>query len=115
MSRHFSNIRAVGIPWYRQEDWPALIAIFEDGAVFDSFEQWLARAEELERQFQRDGYVVERAYIDPDTFPQWCRQNGVGADREGRGEFAAEGCRAKIPPQPELSMGVSMGRSRRRC
>ena len=82
-----SLIRAVGIPWYRQEDWPALIAIFEDGLVFDSFEQWLARAEELECQFQRDGYIVERAYIDPDTFPQWCRQNGRRRQPRGSGQI----------------------------
>jgi len=84
------NLRAVGIPWYRKDDWPALMAIFEDGAVFDSFEQWQARAEELEREFQRAGHVVERAYLDPDTFPQWCAQAGFGVNREGRGEFAAE-------------------------
>jgi hypothetical protein len=90
MSQHFSNIRAVGIPWYRQEDWPALIAMFEDGAVFDSFDQWEERAKEVERKFQRAGHIVERVVIDPDAFPEWCRRNGVGADRESRADFAAE-------------------------
>jgi hypothetical protein len=82
--------RAVGIAWYRRDDFPALLEVFEDGAVFDSFEQWQARAEELECQFRRDGYIVVRAFIDPDTFPQWCAQAGLGVNREGRGEFAAE-------------------------
>jgi len=82
--------RAVGIAWYRKDDWPALMAIFKDGEVFDSFEQWQTRAEEVEREFQRAGHVVERVFIDPETFPRWCRQNGVGADRESRGRYAAE-------------------------
>ena len=85
-----SHVRAVGIPWYRREDFPALIAMFEDGPVFDSFEQWQARAEELEREFQRAGHVVVRAYLDPGEFARWCLRNGVDADRESRGDFAIE-------------------------
>jgi hypothetical protein len=57
---------------------------------FDSFEQWQARAEELECQFQRDGYIVVRAFIDPDEFPEWCRQAGLGVNRESRADFATE-------------------------
>jgi hypothetical protein len=29
-------------------------------------------------------------YIDPDTFPEWCREEGVGVNREGRGKFAGD-------------------------
>ena len=90
MSQHFSNIRAVGIPWYRREDFPALLKVFEDGAAFDSFEQWLTRAEEVERKFQRAGHVVVRAYLGPGEFARWCLRNGVDADRESRGDFAIE-------------------------
>ena len=41
----------VGLAWFRKEDFPALIAMFEDGLLFDSFEQWQKRAEETERWF----------------------------------------------------------------
>jgi len=55
MAGVISLIRAVGIPWYRQEDWSALLAIFEDGDVFDSFEQWEERATEVERDHHAGG------------------------------------------------------------
>jgi hypothetical protein len=29
-------------------------------------------------------------YIDPDTFPEWCRKEGLGLNREARGKFASE-------------------------
>ena len=83
------NARAVGIAWLRKEDYAALIDIFEDGNVFDSWKQWEQRAEEMEKKFKADGYVVERVYIDPDTFPDWCSQHGLTTGRDGRSEFAA--------------------------
>jgi hypothetical protein len=93
--RDYPYARAVGVAWYRKEDYPALIAIFEDGPLFDSYEEWRKRAEEAERELQRDGYVVERVYIDPDTFPEWCSKEGFRTDREGRGKFAAEAVEKK--------------------
>jgi hypothetical protein len=95
MAGVISLIRAVGIPWYRKDDWPALMAIFEDGAAFDSFEQWLTRAEEVERKFQRAGHAVVRAYLDPGEFARWCLRNGVDADRESRADFATEAAEQK--------------------
>jgi hypothetical protein len=52
--------------------------------------KWEERATDVEREFQRKGYVVERAYLDPGEFVRWCLRNGVGADRESRADFAAE-------------------------
>ena len=84
------NPRAVGMAWFREEDYPALVSVLEDGHKYDSFKQWLQRAEELEAKFKSEGYIVERVHIDPETFPDWCRKNGVGINREGRTKFAAE-------------------------
>ena len=85
------HARAVGIAWFRKEDYAALIRVFEDGNKFTrTWEQWLKGAEKDEARFKADGYVVERVYIDPDTFPDWCHKAGVRADRQGRLKFAGE-------------------------
>jgi hypothetical protein len=55
------GVRAIGIAWMREEDYPALIRIFEDGHMFDSWEQWSERAEATEKKFQSDGVIVLRA------------------------------------------------------
>jgi hypothetical protein len=40
MGQHLPpNLRAGGVAWFRKADWQALLEIFEDAAVFDSFEQ----------------------------------------------------------------------------
>jgi hypothetical protein len=79
-----------GIAWLREEDYPALLAVFEDGWLFDSYEEWLGRAEEFERTLQRHGCTVERVCIDPVTFPEWCRKAGIGCGREARVRYAGE-------------------------
>ena len=80
--------RAVGIPWFRQEDYPSAQALFAPTNYLPPWEEWLNRAEEAERTFKADGYIVERIYIDPDTFPDWCRENGKRIDAQARMDFA---------------------------
>jgi hypothetical protein len=75
----------------RKEDYPALLVIFDDGDVFfESWEDWLKKAKETEAAFKMDGYVVERIYLDPVTFGDWCRQEGIGTGRGGRTKYAAD-------------------------
>jgi hypothetical protein len=81
---------AVGIAWFRKEDFPALMAMFEDGPLFDSFEQWERRAEKIERELQRDDYIVERVYIDPDAFPNGAEKKWLALIARVAGKFAAE-------------------------
>lgn len=83
--------RAVGIAWIREEDYNACLAVFEDGNTYSpSWKQWNERAEKAEAELKGQGLIVERVYIDPDTFADWCRANGVNAGREGRGHFATD-------------------------
>ena len=94
-SIHDYHAHAVGVAWFTKEDYPALRAVFEDGDKYASYEQWEKGAQETERRFQADGYIVERVYIDPDAFPEWCRKEGVGVNREGRMRFASSAVAAK--------------------
>lgn len=86
-----TEISAAGIPWYRREDWDALKRIFVDpDDLHDTFDEWRKAAGNLESNLRRDGHVVERAYIDPETFPDWCRSRGLNIDARARSQFASE-------------------------
>jgi hypothetical protein len=94
-SRH-PVMRAIGVSWFRKEDYDAIRKISEDGhRMPDRWEDWLKNAEEKERKVIKSWQIVERVYIDPDTFPDWCRANDVGVSREGRHKFVVTTLAAK--------------------
>ena len=84
------GVQPIGIAWIRKEDYAALIRIFKDGDVFDSWETWSKRAEATEKEFQREGVIVLRAYLDPATFAAWCAARHVNTGREGRSLYGRE-------------------------
>jgi len=76
--------------WYRAEDYDACRRIMTDGHKLPAtFDVWRTKAEMAEQQRKVSGETVFRAYIDPETFPDWCRTRGLNVDAEGRGAFAS--------------------------
>jgi hypothetical protein len=84
------NARAVGVSWFREEDFASARALFDATDKLPPREQWLKAAEKMEQDFLAQGYIVERVYIDPDTFPDWCRERGLRIDRHARARFSGE-------------------------
>ncbi len=85
------DYRAIGLPWFRKEDYPALLIAFEDrNDRASTWEQWEKIAEEAEESYKAQGLIVERVYIDPDTFPDWCSKNGFRVDSDATVKFALE-------------------------
>lgn len=81
---------ATGISWYHRHDYAALLSVFSDGNTFPpSYDDWLQRAEDLERQVRRTGSRVVRVYVDPVEFPKWCRSTGNKVDSSGRVAFGS--------------------------
>ena len=81
---------AVGAYWINEEDYPALLRIFADGDKMPpTWNQWLRMAQEMESGLKAYGHVVMRVRIDPDTFANWCNENGTNPGREGRKKFVA--------------------------
>jgi hypothetical protein len=81
--------RAAGLPWVRKEDYAAFLDIMEDAdGLPDTWERFVELSEKAERGLKADGMIVERVYIDPDTFPDWCGSNGVRVNSKGRMKFA---------------------------
>jgi hypothetical protein len=80
----------VGAYWIREQDYPALLQIFDDGARMPpTWQEWLKMAEEMERGLKAYGHPVLRVMIDPATFPDWCAAHGTSPGREGRKRFVA--------------------------
>jgi hypothetical protein len=81
---------AVGAYWIKEEDYPALLEIFDDGDNLPrSWEEWRKMAEEMERGLKAYGHVVLRVYIDPNTFADWCAVHGTRPGAAGRKKFVA--------------------------
>ena len=89
-------VDSVRIAWYREKDYEALLDVFEDAATLpDTYREWRRIAERTDIQLKLQGHVVERAYIDPVTFPDWCRQRGLKLDAQSRSKFASESGKGK--------------------
>ena len=103
-TRNTPPLRVIGLTWFREEDYPALLRVFQDGDKMPrTWKEWLKNAEDMEQkakaQAAAQGAVTERVYIDPDTFPDWCARNGVQPDREGRHKFVAHSTAPKYMNQ----------------
>ena len=82
---------AVGAYWIKEEDYPALLKIFDDGDKLPpTWARWLKMAVEMENGLKAYGHPVMRVRIDPGTFADWCAAHGTGTGREGRKKFVAE-------------------------
>jgi hypothetical protein len=80
-----------GLTWIREEDYATLLTIFEDGDQFaGGWKEWEQRARKVQSELEAKGLICERAYIDPDTFADWCIRHGVGTGRDGRLTYGAE-------------------------
>lgn len=82
--------------WYKKEHWDTLKQIFSDADRLPrTYDDWLARAEEMKSQIQAQGDVVLKVFIDPDTFPEWCEKKGIEMDAEARSQLAIEVAQAQ--------------------
>jgi hypothetical protein len=81
---------AVGAFWIKEEDYPALLQLFDDGDNMPSgWKEWLKMAEEMEQGLKAYGHAVLRVYIDPTTFPDWCAAHATSPGSTGRRKFVA--------------------------
>ena len=77
--------------WYKEEDWNRLMNLFSDAHLLPkSFDEWQARAEEMLKKVEGSGDVVMKVFIDPETFPAWCKEKGREMDSNARAELAIE-------------------------
>lgn len=83
------TVLVIGMVWYHTEDYDAILRIMSDRDQLPRrFDVWLAKAERGEQERTRQGQIVVRAYIDPETFPDWCRSRNLNVDSEARMLYA---------------------------
>ena len=77
--------------WYKQEDYDALRAIFQDGDQLPpTYDEWLKKAEAKKAEGEAEGDQVVKVFIDPETFPEWCRIKNLPMDANSRSQLAIE-------------------------
>ncbi len=82
--------------WYKEEHYQKLLSIFDDAELLPvSFQDWLNRAEEKKSEVEADGDQVIKVFIDPETFPEWCKQKKLAKDANSRSQLAIEVAQAQ--------------------
>jgi hypothetical protein len=80
--------------WYRREDYEAIRAIMIDSEELpDTYDKWFYQAEKTAKHLKRCGLLVERVYLNPHEFPDWCKTKGMQLNGAARSAFASEGAR----------------------
>jgi hypothetical protein len=101
---------AVAAYWIKEEDYPALLRLFDDGDKMPpNWQEWLKMAEEMERGLKAYGHVVLRVCIDPATFPGWCAAHGTSPGSTGRRKFVAAAVSLAKKPSTALSLDAEVG------
>ena len=79
------------LPWYSRADYPTPLRLFSDPDKLPAtYDAWLQRAEQVEKQLQRAGLAVARIWIRPVPFAAWCKEQDILPDQAGRLTFANE-------------------------
>ncbi len=91
---HPPSIQA--LVWYKEDDWARLKEMFTDGHMLPvTYDDWLKRAEAMLEEISGQGDIGMKVYIDPETFPAWCKEKGVEMNGESRSQMAIEVAQAK--------------------
>ena len=96
------SVQVVGIAWYRREDYDRLMSMFSDaGDLPATFDKWRAKADKAHRVLTRQGLIVAKALVDPETFPDWCRARGMEMDKHARMKYGMEwASKVRLEPVP---------------
>jgi hypothetical protein len=86
--------QTLALPWYARRDYPTLLDLFSDANKLPTtYDAWLERAERIEWQFQKAGFVVSKTWIRPIPFAAWCDERNISPDRVARLIFVNEAVR----------------------
>lgn len=85
-----SNV-ALGVAWYRPEQWDRLLEVSVDRNHLEpTHGEWKKHAEKLVKRMRREGYVVRRVDVDVEELLGYCKERGVAVDAKARADFAEQ-------------------------
>ena len=80
-----SEIKALIIPWYREQDWADWVSVCKFNG---RHKDWLTKAEAGAKNQEGLGYSVAKVVIEPGKFIEWSGVNGGKIDHEARMTYA---------------------------
>ncbi len=81
---------AVGLAWFRRDEWPQLLASAADREKLeDTYDEWLRDARQLLLDAATRGSVIEKVDVGIDEFLAWCRRENRPLDGTARASFAS--------------------------
>ncbi|MGA2033690.1 MAG: hypothetical protein ABSG68_15665 [Thermoguttaceae bacterium] len=79
-----------GIAWYREEEWPQLLAVSVDREDLEpTHAEWLQNAQRAVLDFSARGVPVRKVDVGVDELLEWCRKDGRPLDSAARADYAA--------------------------
>lgn len=95
-----SNV-AIGVAWYRREQWPRLLEISADrDKLEDSYDEWLAHASKALGMLKSKGLDPVKVDIDTEELLAWCRSRNLPVSGEARAEYTTEKVKEIHQPPP---------------
>ncbi len=89
--------RIIGFCWFRRESYQDARSLMADPDVlFDTFDEWLVAARQIERDVTEKGDKVVRIRFDAASFMLWCASHGRMPDEQARAAWAAAEARKKF-------------------
>lgn len=82
--------QAVGVAWYRREQWPRLLEISADrDTLEDSYDEWLAHASNTFEFLKRNDLSPIQVDIDTEELLAWCRARNLPVNADARTNYTA--------------------------
>jgi hypothetical protein len=81
---------AVGLAWFRRDEWPQLLASAADREKLeDTYDEWLREARKLLLDAATRGVAIEKVDVGIDELLAWCRHENRPLDGDARASFAS--------------------------
>ncbi len=81
---------AIGLAWFRREEWPQLLASAADREnLEDTYDEWLRAARQTLLDATTRGLNIEKVDVGIDELLSWCRSENCPLDGAARSSYAA--------------------------
>ena len=81
----------IGVTWYTADQWRLVKAASADADRFEeTYEDWVAMAEEATKNMLSTGIITERVYVIASELLAWCLAHGKANDAASRSEFVSQ-------------------------
>lgn len=103
-SSHQGKEIALGIAWYRPEQWQRLREISTDkDVVEETHAEWVQNAKRALKKLRRQGIEPVKVDVDVEELLRWCESQHIPVDGNARSTYVAEKLRELSNSKPDKS------------